>query len=113
MFPQPTKKEIGGILKRRTNDTIVCGYTLDDILKLPPEAQAWIVQYFREATGSISSHNQRKILTKEQLREAWREQKKRLLRVKLETSISTEQFDQLAATDSLNPETILIILQSA
>jgi hypothetical protein len=66
------------ISSRACNEDVICGWTKEDFKALPSDSQDWLAQYFMEATGSIGSHSQRQILSEDQLRAAWRDQKARL-----------------------------------
>lgn len=103
------RNKFKAVLSRKTNNDVTCGWTLERILALPQAEQEYLLQFFLESSGSLS-HKQSYLLSPDEIRTAWREQKKRLLRVKREEIGLPADYQNRSST--LSPEDYLIFFES-
>lgn len=103
---------INSLRKRRTNADLMDGWDKAEVAKLPEAEQEWLAQFFFEASGAIGSADDAKILSPDDVRDAWAHNKREQRALRRNTKLGVQHVEFLEVEDypdNLDPEVALLI----
>lgn len=105
-----TRHQFNQVFKRQHVKEQFEGWDYKLYLSLPEAEQEYFIQFVKEYSGQLGKLSELKIMSADQLREAWRKVNNLRISDYYKTKfVSTEYSPEL--TDTLTPEAILIFLE--